>query len=41
MIVDEMTGKTVRRLTEAPRMVDLAGFGQFLQNLKTKVCTRI
>ena len=36
MIVDEMTGKTVRRLTEAPRMVDLAGFGQFLQNLKNQ-----
>ena len=36
LIVDEMTGKTVRRLTEAPRMVDLAGFGQFLQNLKNQ-----
>ena len=36
MIVDEMTGKTVRRLTEAPRMVDLTGFGQFLQNLKNQ-----
>lgn len=36
MIVDEMTGKTVRRLTEAPRMVDLSGFGQFLQNLKNQ-----
>jgi hypothetical protein len=35
-IVDEMTGKTVRRLTEAPRMVDLSGFGQFLQNLKNQ-----
>ncbi len=33
-VVDEITGKTVRRLTEAPRMVDLTGFGQFLQNLK-------
>ena len=35
-IVDEMTGKSVRRLTEAPRMVDLTGFGQFLQNLKNQ-----
>ena len=26
----------VRRLTEAPRMVDLSGFGQFLQNLKNQ-----
>lgn len=36
LIVDEMTGKTVRRLTEAPRMVDLTGFAQFLQNLKNQ-----
>ncbi len=35
-IVDEMTGKSVRRLTEAPRMHDLTGFGQFLQNLKNQ-----
>ena len=35
-IVDEMTGKTVRRITEAPRMVNLTGFGQFLQNLKNQ-----
>ncbi len=35
-IVDEMTGKTERRLTEAPRMHDLTGFGQFLQNLKNQ-----
>lgn len=35
-IVDEMTGSAVRRLTEAPRMVDLQGFGQFLQNLKNQ-----
>ncbi|KQI70030.1 glycosyl transferase [Loktanella sp. 3ANDIMAR09] len=35
-IVDEMTGKTTRRLTEAPRMHDLTGFGQFLQNLKNQ-----
>ena len=35
-IVDEMTGKSIRRLSEAPRMVDLSGFGQFLQNLKNQ-----
>ncbi|OUD09640.1 glycosyl transferase [Marivivens niveibacter] len=35
-VVDEITGKSVRGLTEAPRMVDLAGFGQFLQNLKNQ-----
>ena len=35
-IVDEMTGKTTRRVTEAPRMHDLSGFGQFLQNLKNQ-----
>lgn len=35
-IVDEMTGKSIRRLTEAPHMVDLSGFGQFLQNLKNQ-----
>ncbi len=36
VIVDEMTGKTERRLTEAPRLHDLTGFGQFLQNLKNQ-----
>lgn len=35
-IVDEITGKSVRRIAEAPRMVDLTGFGQFLQNLKNQ-----
>ncbi|NVJ93962.1 MAG: glycosyl transferase [Marivivens sp.] len=35
-VVDEITGKNVRRLTQAPRMVDLTGFGQFLQNLKNQ-----
>ncbi len=35
-VVDQMTGTSVRRLTEAPRMVDLQGFGQFLQNLKNQ-----
>ena len=36
VLVDEMTGKSVRRLTEVPRMHDLTGFGQFLQNLKNQ-----
>ena len=36
VIVDEMTGKVTRRLAEAPRMYDLTGFGQFLQNLKNQ-----
>jgi hypothetical protein len=35
-IVDEMAGENRRRLTEAPRMTDLSGFGQFLQNLKNQ-----
>jgi hypothetical protein len=35
-IVDEITGKSLRRLAEAPRMFDLNGFGQFLQNLKNQ-----
>lgn len=35
-ILDEIGVRQPRRLTEAPRMVDLAGFGQFLQNLKNK-----
>ena len=35
-IVDEMGGKSLRRLAEAPRLVDLTGFGQFLQNLKNQ-----
>jgi hypothetical protein len=26
----------MRRLTEAPRLADLAGFGQFLQNLRNQ-----
>ena len=32
-IVDEISPRALRRLTEAPRMTDLKGFGQFLQNL--------
>jgi hypothetical protein len=35
-VVDEIGPRGLRRLTEAPRMVDLAGFGRFLQNLKNQ-----
>lgn len=35
-IVDEIGKAGPRRLTEAPRMLDLTGFGQFLQNLKNQ-----
>jgi hypothetical protein len=35
-VIDEISVKGLRHLTEAPRMVDLAGFGQFLQNLKNQ-----
>jgi hypothetical protein len=35
-IIDEISPRATRRLTEAPRMVDLTGFGQFLQNLKNQ-----
>ncbi|MCF6233822.1 MAG: beta-1,6-N-acetylglucosaminyltransferase [Rhodobacteraceae bacterium] len=35
-IVDEIGAISGRRLTEAPTMVDLTGFGQFLQNLKNQ-----
>ena len=35
-IIDEIGARNMRRLTEAPRMVDLNGFGQFLQNLKNQ-----
>ena len=35
-VVDEMVEKPGPHLSEAPRMVDLAGFGQFLQNLKNQ-----
>ena len=36
VIVDEIGFQPNRRLTEAPRMIDLTGFGQFLQNLKNQ-----
>ena len=35
-IVDEISPRSMRRLTEAPRLADLAGFGQFLQNLRNQ-----
>ena len=35
-ILDEIGRTNLRRLAEAPKMVDLAGFGQFLQNLKNQ-----
>jgi hypothetical protein len=35
-IIDEVGQARKRNLTEAPRMVDLTGFGQFLQNLKNQ-----
>ncbi|WP_163848044.1 beta-1,6-N-acetylglucosaminyltransferase [Pseudooceanicola aestuarii] len=34
--VDEMETRSARRLTEAPKMADLSGFGQFLQTLKNQ-----
>lgn len=35
-ILDEIAPRTQRTITEAPRMVDLHGFAQFLQNLKNQ-----
>ncbi|ROU03057.1 beta-1,6-N-acetylglucosaminyltransferase [Histidinibacterium lentulum] len=35
-VIEEFPGSTPRRVTETPRMVDLTGFGQFLQNLKNE-----
>ncbi|SEL11560.1 DUF5927 domain-containing protein [Pacificibacter marinus] len=35
-IIDEISPRNVRRLAQAPRMRDLTGFGQFLQNLKNQ-----
>ncbi|EEW26505.1 glycosyl transferase family 14 [Rhodobacter ferrooxidans] len=35
-IVDEISPRALRRLTEAPLMIDLTGFGQFLQNLRNQ-----
>lgn len=35
-IMDEITPRSLRRLTEAPRLADLAGFGPFLQTLRNQ-----
>lgn len=35
-ILDEIGQTRIRHLSEAPKMVDLQGFGQFLQNLKNQ-----
>ena len=35
-VIDEISPRTLRRLTEAPRLADLTGFGQFLQNLRNQ-----
>ncbi len=35
-IIDEIGARSAHRLTAAPRMVSLDGFGQFLQNLKNQ-----
>jgi hypothetical protein len=35
-IVNQISTTSARRLTEAPRMVDLTGFGQFLQSLRNQ-----
>jgi len=35
-IVDEISPRALRRLNEAPRLADLTGFGQFLQNLRNQ-----
>ncbi len=35
-IVDEIGPRSARRLTEVPRLADLSGFGQFLQNLRNQ-----
>jgi hypothetical protein len=35
-IIDEIGHQNLRGLAEVPRMSDLTGFGQFLQNLKNQ-----
>jgi hypothetical protein len=35
-VIDEIGHRSLRRLSEAPKMADLRGFGQFLQNLKNQ-----
>jgi Family of unknown function (DUF5927)/Core-2/I-Branching enzyme len=36
ILLDEISVRQKTRLTEAPKLVDLAGFGQFLQNLRNQ-----
>jgi hypothetical protein len=36
LIVDEISPRSLRRLSEAPKLTDLNGFGQFLQNLRNQ-----
>jgi hypothetical protein len=36
VLLDELTPRSPTRLTEAPRMVDLRGFGRFLQGLRNQ-----
>ena len=36
ILLDEITPRSPRRLTEMPRMVDLTGFGKFLQRLRNQ-----
>ena len=35
-VIDEISPRSMRRLSEAPRLHDLTGFGQFLQNLRNQ-----
>ena len=35
-VIDEIAPRSGRRLTEEPRLADLKGFGQFLQNLRNQ-----
>lgn len=35
-IIDEIGKTSSKRLAEVPKMTDLTGFGQFLQNLKNQ-----
>ncbi|MFN6978728.1 MAG: glycosyl transferase, partial [Gemmobacter sp.] len=35
-IIDEINPTALKRLNEAPRMVDLTGFGRFLQELRNQ-----
>jgi len=36
LVIDEISPRGQRRLTEAPRLVELKGFGHFLQNLRNQ-----